>query len=87
MDENKKLTALTKKEEAVFNLIKNAKLKGLNCPTIREIRDKLGFLSTSSVYTIIARLRDKGYLRAREKAEGNDGRTVFKKSSILWTAI
>lgn len=55
-------TALTERQKEVLNALRSELLKNRYAPTIREIADRCGFSSTSSVKYQLDALEDKGYI-------------------------
>ena len=55
-------TALTERQKEVLNALRSELLKNRYAPTIREIADRCGFSSTSSVKYKLDALEDKGYI-------------------------
>ena len=59
---------LTRNEQAVYDYIVRTKKTGGIAPSIRDIKNEIGVKSTATVYTLIGRLEDKGYI-TREKSK------------------
>ena len=55
-------TALTERQKEVLNALRSELLNNRYAPTIREIADRCGFSSTSSVKYQLDALEDKGYI-------------------------
>ena len=54
---------LTNSERRVYEYIRSALLEDSYPPSVRDIKDALGFASTSTVHLYLSRLEDKGLLR------------------------
>ena len=53
---------LTERERSVYEYIKNAISNLGYAPSVRDIRDALGFKSTSTVHMYLTRLSDMGLI-------------------------
>lgn len=57
------MVKLTKSEKRVFDYICSVLSEGSPAPSLRDIRDALGFASTSTVHLYVSRLEDKGLIK------------------------
>jgi repressor LexA len=64
--ENIKMNEMTPRERSVFEYIKNSLSDNGYAPSVRDIRDALGFKSTSTVHMYLTRLADRGLINRDE---------------------
>ena len=57
---------MTSREKMVYEYIKNSLTENGYAPSVRDIRDALGFKSTSTVHMYLTRLSDKGLITRDE---------------------
>ena len=60
------MNEMTPRERSVFEYIKNSLSDNGYAPSVRDIRDALGFKSTSTVHMYLTRLADRGLINRDE---------------------
>lgn len=60
------MSALTKKEQQIYDYIAERINKEGYSPTVRDISEAIGIKSTSTVHSYLQRLEDKGYIRKEQ---------------------
>lgn len=68
---------ITSKQKEVLNAIKDIYIKTGRVPTYEEIRERLGYKTTSSIQVHVSALKRKGYL-SKEKGAGLRLSSFFK---------
>ena len=71
--------SLTKRQEEVYNFIRDKMLEDGYPPSIREICAGLGVRSTSTIHAHLSQLEDKGYL----KRDGTKNRAIVLNEEYL----
>ena len=64
---------LTPRERSVYEYIKNSLTDNGYAPSVRDIRDALGFKSTSTVHMYLTRLDEKGFINR----DGGKSRAIY----------
>lgn len=59
---------LTDREEQAYLFIRNFFIEHMYSPSVREIAKGMGYGSTSSVFFVLRKLQDKGYIRMQHES-------------------